>query len=230
MQTLNYNQFKFFTNNRPIIEGKVKRFIKSINEVGYIKSMPVTVTPNYEIIDGQHRFKACEKLKIPIFYSIIYSNISPDKLMIELNKNNDVWKLESYIHHYADKGINYYIQLQNFIKKYKINTSIGISICSDTYDIASTSRSIRVGKNIKLYDKREDFYYYLKSMESLPFYLNATFVRTLIHFYKKANNIQKKKLLEKCLLISRQGDSSEYKRVFMNIVNKGKNQENYLIL
>ena len=231
MQTSNYNQFKLFTSNRPINEAKVKRFIKSFNEIGYIKSMPITITSKYEIIDGQHRFKACQELDLPIYYSVIESNVSPEKLMIELNKNNDEWKLDSYIHHYADKGIYYYIELKNFMDKYKLNSSVSISICSLVADRGSnTSKLIRDGVNIKLYDKREDFYYYLKSMESLPFYTNTMFVRALIIFYRKSNNADKKKLLDKYLLISKQGDLSEYKRIFMNIVNKGKNQENYLIL
>lgn len=230
MQTTNYNQFKFFTSNRPINESKVKRFIKSFNEVGYIKSMPVSVTPDYEIIDGQHRFKACQQLELPIYFSIIDSDVSPEKLMIELNKNNDEWKLDSYIHHYADKGIHFYIELKNFMEKYKLNSSISISICSDLERGGNISKYIRDGYNVKLYNKREDFYYYLKSMDSLPFVYNTTFVRSLLTFYKKSNAADKKKLLEKYLLISKQGDKSEYKRVFMNIVNKGRNQENYLIL
>ena len=61
------------------------------------------------------------------------------------------------------------------------------------------------------------------------------YLNTMFDAYWKDNldtskEVVLKKLLEKCLIISRQGDSIEYKRVFMNIVNKGKNQENYLIL
>ena len=232
MKTFNYNQFKFFKTNRPIEESKVNRFIKSINKVGYIKSMPVTVTADYEIIDGQHRFKACEELRIPVIYSIDDSGISPEILMIELNKNNDEWRLNHYIYHYAEKGIHYFIELKNFMEKYKLNSSISIAICSNEVGVYSNSLSkkIREGASIKLYDKREEFYYYVKSMESLSFRYNTTFVRALIGFYRKSNNANKKKLLQKYLLISKQGELSEYKRVFMNIVNKGKNQENYLIL
>ena len=64
----NYTKFTLFDNNREINETHVEELIASMRKSGQL--MPVVVTPEKEVIDGQHRLKACEKLGIPVSYVV----------------------------------------------------------------------------------------------------------------------------------------------------------------
>ncbi len=68
MYEKNYSKFTLFDNNRDINETHVEELIASMRKSGQL--MPVVVTPDKEVIDGQHRLKACEKLGIPVSYVI----------------------------------------------------------------------------------------------------------------------------------------------------------------
>ena len=64
----NYTKFTLFDNNREINETHVEKLIASMRKSGQL--MPVVVTQNMEVVDGQHRLKACEKLGVPVSYVI----------------------------------------------------------------------------------------------------------------------------------------------------------------
>ena len=102
MKTTNYDLFSFYEENRKISKGNIKQKIKSIQNIGYIESLPIIVDENFKIIDGQHRFLALKELGLPIIYAI--EQIDYSKAMIELNKSQEIWRLQEYICHHAAKG------------------------------------------------------------------------------------------------------------------------------
>lgn len=64
VKTKEYHKFSFISTNRDINLSHVKNIMESIVEHGLLEE--ITCNENYEIIDGQHRFKALQKLDLPI--------------------------------------------------------------------------------------------------------------------------------------------------------------------
>lgn len=67
-ETKEYEKFTFLSTNRPVQRNHVNKLKKSLSEYGFLESQPITVTEDYKILDGQHRFIACKEMGIPIKY------------------------------------------------------------------------------------------------------------------------------------------------------------------
>ena len=113
LNTRNYEIFKKLQGNRAVQEDRIKNIINSINEVGYIKS-PIVVNEKREVIDGQGRLEAAERLNLPIHY-IIVPGIGIEECRA-MNINQKSWGLTDYIKSYADMGQESFILIQKIIK------------------------------------------------------------------------------------------------------------------
>jgi len=180
MTTHNYDIFKISKKNRPIMNRHVKTLTDSIKKHGYFYSKPITVTRDFIITDGQHRYEACKQLNLPIVYEI--DNINEDESMIILNNTSSNWTLKEFIHHYSEKNIKCYVDLENFIKQYPIlHQSATISIYTG-YD-TSYSKKIRKGLELKINEKiDETINLVLFFKGKLDFWNNIIFIRGLINF------------------------------------------------
>jgi len=70
--TNEYSLFKKVKGNRKITERKVTSIIKSYEKgINLFPYCPVLVNKEMYIIDGQHRFEACKRLKLLIYYVIV---------------------------------------------------------------------------------------------------------------------------------------------------------------
>lgn len=224
MKTTNYDQFTFFPSNRPIIPGKVARFKETFKSIGYIEQLPILTTKDKKIIDGQHRFLACKELQMPVHFSVITSDVDPEILMIDINRNQDVWRLYSYVHHYAEQGVRYYQVLRDFESNHKMGISNTIAICSQSS--VNVGNEMRSGKNRKLNDDREKIAEYILSFNDLFFFKNLKFTRSIVSLYKKAKKEDLKKLHAKRLSITQQPSELAYLNVYTNIINKGRPDKN----
>ena len=61
--------------------------------------MPVVVTPDKEVIDGQHRLKACEKLGIPVSY--VVNSMGNYKQIAVMNNTQKGWKNRDFLKHFS---------------------------------------------------------------------------------------------------------------------------------
>ena len=62
LTTTNYDQFTFLKSNREIDQNHVYRLVKLIKDAEGHQKEPVIVNEKLEVISGQHRIKADEKL------------------------------------------------------------------------------------------------------------------------------------------------------------------------
>ena len=97
MYEKNYSKFTLFDNNRDINETHVENLIVSMRKSGQL--MPVVVSPSKEVIDGQHRLKACEKLGIPVSYVVNSSGNS--KQIAVMNNTQKGWKNKDFLKHFS---------------------------------------------------------------------------------------------------------------------------------
>ena len=132
MYEKNYSKFTLFDNNRDINETHVEELIASMRKSGQL--MPVVVTPDKEVIDGQHRLKACEKLGIPVSYVVNSSGNS--KQIAVMNNTQKGWKSRDYLKHFCHKSHHNsaeYKKIAKFFDDYSLPFTVGISLLSDQY-------------------------------------------------------------------------------------------------
>ena len=126
--TKDHKKFKFLPGNRDINEAKIKKLIKDVqNGLNLFQYCPILVNETMHIIDGQHRFYACIKLKYNIYY-VVVPNFSLAEIA-RLNNNQNRWKMKDFLNCYIG-GENkiHYETLENFIQKYPINISFAVHL------------------------------------------------------------------------------------------------------
>src|SRR5208283_2271794 len=99
MKTDDYDNFKLKEDNRSINPNHVKKLIESINQHNDLHLHPIIVTPEMEVIDGQHRLMAARKLEIPIYY-LVDENYDPLKIVL-FNNSRFNWKGDHYLNYYS---------------------------------------------------------------------------------------------------------------------------------
>ena len=128
--TSDYSIFKFIDQNRETIDRHIADLAASIKESGQINA--IIVNNNFEIIDGQNRFKACKLLGIPVMY--IQNKTASIKDVILMNNTQVSWKMKDYLRCFSNKKHdNYleYVAVKNFMEEYKLNFSITLYLLSD---------------------------------------------------------------------------------------------------
>lgn len=126
----NYTKFTLFDNNRDINETHVEELIASMRKSGQL--MPVVVTPDKEVIDGQHRLKACEKLGIPVSYVI--NSTGNSKQIAVMNNTQKGWKNKDFLKHFSHSGhsnSSEYKKIEKFFEEYKLPFRVGIALLSN---------------------------------------------------------------------------------------------------
>lgn len=128
-QTKDYSTFTMINGNRALNENKIKRIIKEIekgnNMLPYYPIQVRVVGEKMEILDGQHRFFICKKLKQPVHYILVTEQKSMSDIA-KVNSNVEKWRPQDFINCYVAQGNYHYIELQAFMDTYKI--SVGISL------------------------------------------------------------------------------------------------------
>ena len=126
----NYTKFTLFDNNRDINETHVEELIASMRKSGQL--MPVVVTPSKEVIDGQHRLKACEKLGIPVSY--VVNTAGSAKQIAVMNNTQKGWKNKDFLKHFSHSGhsnSSEYKKIEKFFEEYKLPFRVGIALLSN---------------------------------------------------------------------------------------------------
>lgn len=129
-----YARFKMINGNRMLNEPKIKRIIKEIKDGNdMLRYYPIQVQENkdrLDILDGQHRFFICKKLKLPVFYILVKEQKTmPD--IAKINSNVSKWKTEDYINCYVQHENTYYKLLKKFMEDFGMPLSISLLLLSD---------------------------------------------------------------------------------------------------
>jgi len=110
---MDYDIFKFFSENREITEARARKIRKSI-EKKYITN-PIIVNEKMEIIDGQGRYTVLKELGMPIQYIIYPGGNADDCRMMNVAMTN--WSAKDFIKSYATAGDENYIRLESEIEE-----------------------------------------------------------------------------------------------------------------
>lgn len=108
--TKNFNMFQISENNRQVDEKHVQKFVKEFEKNGYLVAFPVVAVitrGKYQIIDGQHRFLAAQKVGCE--FSFIEIDIIDEADWLEklqkVNKLSKKWSVLDYLRMSTDESI-----------------------------------------------------------------------------------------------------------------------------
>lgn len=113
--TKDYGIFKRLVGNRDIPESRISKIVESIQTIGWVHN-PIIVNEKMEVIDGQGRLTALQRLKMPIEY--IIAEGAGNKECIYMNMNMVNWKLSDFIKSYAEQGNENYQRLLSLMQRY----------------------------------------------------------------------------------------------------------------
>ena len=113
--TKDYSIFKRLVGNRDIPESRISKIVESIQTIGWVHN-PIIVNEKMEVIDGQGRLTALQRLKMPVEY--IIAEGAGNKECIYMNMNMVNWKLPDFIKSYAEQGNENYQRLLSLMEKY----------------------------------------------------------------------------------------------------------------
>ena len=113
--TRDYGIFKRLVGNRDIPESRISTIVESIQTIGWIHN-PIIVNEKMEVIDGQGRLTALQRLKMPVEY--IIAEGAGNKECVYMNMNMVNWKLPDFIKSYAEQGNENYQRLLSLMEKY----------------------------------------------------------------------------------------------------------------
>lgn len=121
--TNKYDLFKFNKLNRVINEAHVLNLARSIEEHGNLTYvMPVVVDENMEVIDGQHRVKACEIADVPVYY-VVGGDMTIDDVRV-INTKQRNWTIDDYIASYAAQGDESYKTYQELREEFNAQHNV----------------------------------------------------------------------------------------------------------
>ena len=132
----NYDKFLLMDSNRLLKAGKIARLKEEIErrDLTYENEIKVRLSDdgkNLIVLEGQHRFKVCCDMGLPIFYRF---SIMDTKDIGLFNSVQDKWSLEDSLHHYCVEGVHDYKILSGFRKQYKYPISTLIHVLSGRND------------------------------------------------------------------------------------------------
>jgi hypothetical protein len=126
----NYTKFTLLDDNRDINDVHVEALAKSMKKSGQL--MPIIVNENLEVLDGQHRLKACELLGLPVAYVV---NIGGNSRQVALiNNTQKSWLTNDYLKHYSHESWRNHAEYKKIImfeKENKLSHTVCMCLLSD---------------------------------------------------------------------------------------------------
>ena len=125
--TTDYSMFKTLDGNRAIKDKRVDKIVQSILKIGYITS-PILVNEHMEVIDGQGRLAALERLSMPVEY-IVHEGIGIEECR-QMNIHQSNWTDYDYVCSYATRGDENYQRLQSLMDRFDLPAAVIIAAAS----------------------------------------------------------------------------------------------------
>lgn len=107
--TTDYGRFGRLHANRELSRSHVRALARELEENGnFTETNPVVVNQNMEVVDGQHRLRACQELGLPVFYKVV-----PDLSINEarrMNLTSKLWQTRDFLRSYVDENRRPYVE------------------------------------------------------------------------------------------------------------------------
>ena len=180
--TNDYKQFKNIIGNRQVKSMNFAKLIASIKEKQLI--IPIVCNDKMEIIDGQHRFEACKKLKYPIYYYVIPGYGIQDVQKANLISCN--WNIDDYLNLFVKLGKEEYLNFMNIKKEHGLSTSLLLEIYSVFEDKNVKELKYNFKNGLHSITNIMQVYTFLNCLDEFKYlkeYRSASFVRAFLKLY-----------------------------------------------
>jgi len=205
--TKDYSVFKHLKGNRDISEPHVLDVIEKIKQAGG-QMMPVIVNELMEIIDGQHRVIALQRLKMPVYY-VIRHGWGLEEAQI-LNSTSKQWNDPAYLKSYVQLESPEYLKYYEFKKKFGFGHSVNLALLSGHYTTeggTKHNKEFREGKfTVKKWNEAVEIAERVTSLKGFyvgykrrPF-INAMAMLSRTRGYNHDHMLQKMKFRHKLLV------------------------------
>ena len=125
--TTDYEGFVFTDWNRDVSNARTVKMVEAIESTGWLPE-PVLVNEKFEVIDGQSRVKALERLNMPVEFCIKPGIGRKECQILNLFQKN--WNTMDYINSYiADKNQDYIWLKQMIIKYAALSSGVVLAGC-----------------------------------------------------------------------------------------------------
>lgn len=239
MVTDDYSMFKNLEGNRAVKDKRVDKIVQSILKIGYITS-PILVNEKMEVIDGQGRLSALERLNMPVEY-IVQEGIGIEECR-QMNIHRSNWTDYDYVCSYATRGDENYQRLQSLMDRFDLPSAVIIGAANGGVGdfIGQNLRSIRKGA-FKLSEKDKerakwelDYAMNFKQVSRSIGGRSNAFYHAVIYAYRnldtegrnKMETVIRKKMLE----IPALSKVSGYLKYFDEFYNAGLRKDNRIHL
>lgn len=230
LSTTDFNMFRRLKGNRAIDKAFLNKLIAEIAKDNRLQYNPITINGNNEIIDGQHRLTAAEKLKLPIYYIV-----NPNATIEEAKRENvfqHEWKYRDYLESYVELGYPEYVTLEQFIKEYQLSLYIGMLLAFGEYSSPARLRNkFKLGQfSFTDKQKAENMASFINELKEFCIdnaWMQRDFLRALSLVYDKLDQkLFLKKLAQYHEKIERQVSAKEFIHKFEIILNRGVHEGN----
>lgn len=154
-KTKDYKKFKSILGNRQLNKGHIHLLEVEIQRNNLLDVCPIIVNEKMEVIDGQHRLEAAKKLGIAVPY-VKVPGLGIEHV-VRMNTSQKKWMMKDYIQLHVDLGNQDYIDLQEFITKWKTTPSIAIMLLSNQSYSKSKVAEFREGRwQVKHWDEANE--------------------------------------------------------------------------
>lgn len=199
--TNEYSKFKAMEGNRAVKDDRVNKIIESINKVGYVLS-PILVNEKFEVIDGQGRLAALERLKMPVHY-MMQEGIGIEECR-QMNIHQSNWTDYDYINSYAIRGNEDYQRLQSLADMFRGMPVRTIVTSATQHNVAGSwlSTRLRSGKlevDKTNYERARWELDYAKKMENVAKTIGGRkepFYEAVIYAYRQLDSAGRNRMEE----------------------------------
>lgn len=136
--TKNYSLFNFVSSNRKLNPVNYSKLLRSMQEEQLI--IPICVNEHFQVIDGQHRLKACETLGLPVYFYILKGYSTSQMKRANLVSSN--WKKDDFLNAYVSENNQNYVDFYDMKERHGINTTDLIRIISKIKKVSSSSLGV----------------------------------------------------------------------------------------
>jgi hypothetical protein len=186
--TTDYSKFKFFDWNRNTNRKHIEVLKKSI-EAGEVLN-PILISPDFYVLDGQHRLVAKKELERPIQYIINDTTCEEEykEIIHAINSKSLKWSMFDYVIAYAKSGNEHYkfiLDLKEKYPEFKSNSNYILIASSKTESNIGKQGTIISGnliiENKNLIHKTINMLLDFKETICFP---HNRFIMALIQFFK----------------------------------------------
>jgi hypothetical protein len=129
-RTRNYKRFKLIVGDRPVEPARVNALVREIQQANRLSEFPIIVYRDrgkLRVADGQKRFHAAQRLKLPVFYVERSEPVTPDQIARH-HRMQDKWSLRAYLESFVARGKGDYCRLREFVERYRLPLSISVEL------------------------------------------------------------------------------------------------------